>query len=377
MRLPAMFATYASLIVGTLTVGTLIASTPSWAQKVDRNKGKAPVVAVFPFKVLNSEEKWKHLGEGASDGIINKIVNDRALKIVEESQLDKAVSAIARNQSGLFEEDSAIAVGQMVDARFIVIGSVQVVGDDKTGQVKVNARVLEVETRQLLVSESVFGPLAAAFQQYDEIAARLVSKMTYHLAQRVNSGETADSLAVRQLIDEGKAYDTAFTEVPGVQKDMNRATALYNKAVLRDPKSAVALRALGHAESRQSDTFKNSDPNRSRNLLTAARDHLKKSAELDGNNAFTWNELGRCEGRLNHHPAARIAFEKALAVDPNYVAARFGLAVALFNAGQLDTAREQAAMARAAGDGRAEGLLGQIDTALASRTQKPDPKANR
>jgi TolB-like protein len=330
---------------------------------------KAPVVAVLPFKVLNKETSLTHYGEGASDTVINKIVNDKTLKVVEESQLDKAINALARNQSGLFEEDSALAIGQMVDARYIVVGSVQIVGVGVDGnttnaQIKVNARVLEVETRQLLVSESVFGPIAAAFQQYDEIGARLVAKVTAHLAQRTE-GATADNVAVDQLIGEGKLFDPAFPLRTGVNKDLRKALEIYNKAVVRDPRSARAYLALGHAELRYSDDLLQADPGRSHSVLTTSRDHLRLSVELDSGNPFTLTQLGRAEGKLGNHADARVAFERALSVDSGFVAARFGLAVALLTQGQLEPAREQAMQAKAAGDSRADGLLQTIDQRLA------------
>lgn len=339
-------------------------------------KTKGPVVAVLPFKVLNKEEGLSHYGEGASDTIINKIVNDKALKVVEESQLDKAINALARNQTGLFEEDSALAIGQMVDARYIVIGSVQLVGDDKSGQIKVNARVLEVETRTLLVSESVFGPIAAAFQQYDEIGARLVTKMTNHLSQRTE-GASADNVAVAQLIDEGKAYDPAFPAVSGISKDLTKSLISYNKAVLRDPKSARAYLALGHGEFRLSDDQKKVDPTRSRQTLLLAREHLSRAAGLDNQNAFTWTQLGRAEGTLQNHTAARDAFEHALAIDSQFAGARFGLALALLQSGELDAARDQAAQAKTAGDARADGLLRDIDQRLALQKTKPAANAQK
>lgn len=346
------------------------------ASAVAGKEKKAPVVAVLPFKVLNKEANLVHYGEGASDSIINKIVNDKALKVVEESQLDKAINALARNQTGLFEEDSALAIGQMVDARYIVIGSVQLVGDDKSGQIKVNARVLEVETRQLLVSESVFGPIAAAFQQYEEIGARLVTKMTNHLAQR-SDGASADTVAVAQLIDEGKAFDPAFPSMNGVGKDLTKALQSYNKAVLRDPKSARAYLALGHGELRLSDDQVRIDPTRSRQTLLLAREHLGRSSQLDGANAFTWTQLGRTEGKLANHTGARDAFERALAIDSQFAAARFGLAVALLSTGDLDAARDQAMQARSSGDGRADALLKDIDQRLAMQKQKPSKAAQK
>src|SRR4051812_21624782 len=339
--------------VASLAIAFALLSTSAFAETkpADREKNKkAPVVAVFPFKVLNKEDKFQSYGEGAAEAIINKIVNDKSLRIVEESQLDKAINAIARNQTGLFEEESALAVGQMVDARFIVIGSVQVVAD----QVAVTARLLEVETRQLLASARSTQPMANIFGAYDEVGAQLLSKMTFHLSQRISAGESADEIAVRQLIEDAKAYDPQFPlakdpKGADLPKDLARSLALYNKAVLRDPRSAVAQLALGDAESRMSAQLAAADGVRSKQLLESARQHLETSTKLDGNNVFAWTQLGRAEGRLANHAQARLAFERALAVDATFVAARYGLAVALLNAGELEAARENAAQAKSGG----------------------------
>jgi TolB-like protein len=374
MRVPVVCA---ALLLTSATLSLPAAARP----KVTKPVEKAPVVAVLPFKVLNKEQALAHYGEGAADTVINKIVNDKTLKVVEESQLDKAINTLTRNQSGLFEEDSALQIGQMVDARYIVVGSVQIVGVDASGnttnaQIKVNARVLEVETRQLLVSESVFGPIAGAFQQYDEIGARLVAKVTAHLAQRAD-GASADTVAVDQLIGEGKGFDPAFPVKSGVQKDLGKALEYYKKAVVRDPRSARAFLALGHAELRLSDDLQKADPVRSRALLSEARDHLNRSTDIDGGNPFALTQLGRAEGKLGRHPQAQFAFERAVAIDSNFVAARFGLAVALFTQGELAGAREQAALAKNAGDSRADGLLQSIDQQIALQKEKPTAAASK
>ena len=374
MRAMTFLRTASCALASCVLAAGFVFAAPAFAQKrVDREKEKRPpVVAVFPFKVLNKEEQLAHLGEGAADALINKIVNDKSMRIVEESQLDKAVNAIGRNQTGLFEEESFLAVGQMVDARFIVIGSVQVVSD----QCAVSARLLEVETRQLLASARSAKPMAAIFDAYEEVGAQILSKMTFHLSQRITSGESADEIAVRQLIDDAKVYDPQFgaARVNGVEvpKDLPKSLALYNKAVLRDPRNGIAQVALGDAESRMSAQLATIDATRSKQLLASSREHLKRATEVEPTNAFAWNHLGRVEGKLNNHAQARLAFEKALALDASIVAARFGLAVAWYNAGELPAAKQAASQARDGGDARAADLLGRIDQAIASQTVKPN-----
>jgi tetratricopeptide (TPR) repeat protein len=134
---------------------------------------------------------------------------------------------------------------------------------------------------------------------------------------------------------------------------------------------------LGHGELRLSEDQSKTDPTRSRQTLSLARDHLRRATELDGQNAFAWTQLGRAEGKLNKHEEARAAFEHALAIDSQFLAARFGLAVALFSSGELTEARDQAAKAKAAGDKRADGLLRQIDQQLALKKEKPSAAAQK
>lgn len=345
------------------------------ATRVERAREKnSPVVAVFPFKVLNKEPEHAHLGEGASEAIVNRIVNDRSLRVVEESQIDKAISSLARSQTGLMEEDSYLRVGAMVDARFIVVGSVQVVAD----QVVMTARLLEVETRQLLAGARSKRPFAAAFDAYEDVAAQMLSKMTFHLAQRVAGGESADEIAVRLLVDEGKMLDPQFpmaTDANGraLGKDLQRALATYNKAVLRDPNSALALLALGDAESRMGKELESRDPVKAKTLIGNARSHLRTSVERDDQNKWAWYYLGRVEGRLENHGAARNAFERALALDAGFATARFGLAFALFKLGEFEASRENAARARDGGEPRARELLDRITTAIAAQQLSKSP----
>jgi tetratricopeptide (TPR) repeat protein len=193
--------------------------------------------------------------------------------------------------------------------------------------------------------------------------------MTTHLAQRTD-GASADAVAVNSLIDDGKAADPAFPAVKGIKKDIAAALVFYNKAVLRDPKSARASMALGHAQLRLAEEITASDPTRARATLVQARDSLASSTSLDGGNPFAWTQLGRAYGRLDDHVAAADAFQKALARDASFVAARFGLAVALFNQGQYEQARDEALMAKSGGDARADGLLRELDSRIAAQRAK-------
>lgn len=338
-----------------LLTGLLV--TPSEADAKKPKAARDVAVAVFPFKVLNPEPKFAHFGEGAADAVINQIVREGALKIVEESQLDKAVKTLSRNASGLFEEDSALSVGKMVDARFIVIGSVDVVAD----QIAISSRVIEVETRQLLVADRVHGPLANSFSLYEELARRTTSAIQRHLAVRVTggSGDNADAAAVKGLLKTAKRYDPAFGG-----DNLRKALEFYKKAVLRDPNNATTRFALGQALAQAAS-------------YGEAKHNLEIALQLDDKYIAALCWLGYTEDKLGNAEQGRQLYERAIDIDPDSALARYWLAANLANAGRLDEARVHAETAHKLGEKRAGRLLGHITQRIALQKQKKEPKAER
>ncbi len=306
-------------------------------------------VAVFPFKVLNPVPRYQHFGEGTSEAVINHMVRSKALKIAEEAQLDKAMKALSRNQMGFFDEDNALHIGKLVDARFIVIGSVDVLAD----QVALNARVLEVETRQVLVAERVHGPLAGAFNLYDQLAVRVTRAITQHLTDRLMSrhGDDADAADVARLLKTAKKFDPRFGG-----KDLAKALSYYKKAVLRDPNHATTRFALGQAMV-QAGNFREGKYN------------LERSIEVDRAHVPSLTLLGFIADKQGEPKAGRKWYRRALNADENYALANFYMAANLLNAGEPREARRFARRAVKLGEKKAKPLLKTIDSRLARKRE--------
>lgn len=350
-RHPSWFALFAAVVwFACVAHPAVVYANPKDAKETKDGQSKDKqskelTVAVFPFKVLGNDPKYQHLGEGAAEALINQIIKSKALKIVEESQIDKAINTLARNQTGLFEEESALDVGRMIDARFIVVGSVDVLAD----KIAITGRVLEVETRQLLTSERIHGNLADAFALYDQFAASLTQRTQQSLAAWATAGDnaTADDVAARELVQQAKRLDPKFGGT-----DLAKAINTYKQAVLRSPNHAIARYALGEALLRAGN-------------YTEAKYNLDKALQLNPKWVPALADLGYIEDKLGGVAAGRDYYRRAIEIDANYARAHFLLAANLFNAGEIDEAQKAAATAKRLGEPRAVDLLSAIDARIA------------
>lgn len=303
----------------------LIASVFVGAEAQAAEQDSHLTVAVFPFKVLNKDPRAMHLGEGASEHIITHLVQSGAIEVVEESQLDKAVKQIAKGQSGMFEEKSAIELGRLVNAKYIVIGTVQLFGYEAS----LNARLLDVSTAKLVLATSVQGKWSAIFDLYEQLAKKVTQALATHLDQlhpkiAQNTAQATSLTAVPQpakpsaeeLMAKGQKLDPATGG-----KDPKAAIKLYRQAVLSDPGDPQARRLLAG----RLIAIKRFDE---------ARYNLNKSLATEPKNAWAQSQMGYCLHKLDDEKTAILHYQKALGIAPDDTQTRAWLAASLLSLGK-------------------------------------------
>ena len=137
MRGPAPLLALA-LIVGAAASGA-VASGATTAYK--------PPVAVLPFKNLNAESASDWLKLGVAETMLTDLKKAK-VPVVERDQIDKALGELLLRGDTGSEDGQAIAVGKLVGAKTVVVGSFQAAGK----QLRFNARFVEVETGIILDS---------------------------------------------------------------------------------------------------------------------------------------------------------------------------------------------------------------------------------
>ena len=127
-----------------------------------------PVVAVLPFANLSPEAEDAYFGEGLADTLIHKL-----------GQLNDLVVLASQSTFQFNDRDLDLEqVGAKLGATVILLGSVQ--RSDKA--LRINARLVELESGRQLWSGSYDRPLEDLFSIQDEIAAATTEAMKLVLA---------------------------------------------------------------------------------------------------------------------------------------------------------------------------------------------------
>ena len=308
----------------TMLTTVFLLATPLHARPAQAKEKRT--LAVFPFKVLNKDPRAMHLGEGASEHIITHLVQSKTIEVVEESQLDKALKQVAKGQSGMFEESSAIELGRMVNAKYIIIGTVQLFGFEAS----LNARLLDVTTAKLVMATSVQGKWQNIFDLYERLAVKVTNSLRQELGYKMISDATPapaqapkvqDKAAPAQvtqkaapkvapkikngdvsepsLVEQGEKFDPAFGG-----HNLIKATKLYRRAVLSNAQDP-------HARRRLASTLM------AMQRWDEARYNLQKSLALDPQNAWAEQQLGYCLHKLDREAEAVDHYKKVLVMKPH------------------------------------------------------------
>jgi TolB-like protein len=132
----------------------------------------AVAVLYFDNNCLIDKEKYDGLRKGLCDIMITELSKMSGLAVVEREQLQKALAEIALGQSGAIDESSAPRVGKLLGARVIMLGSFM---RDMSADMRIDARLVEVETGKILKAEEASGNAKKVF--------KLTKKLTFKIAE--------------------------------------------------------------------------------------------------------------------------------------------------------------------------------------------------
>lgn len=134
-------------------------------------------LAILPFEnnSVTDPETYEPLSRGLTAMLITDINQSQtALKVVERNKIAALLKEIAFGQTGSVDESTAIKAGKILGAQSIAFGSFIVLGSS----VRIDVRIINVETSELIMAESISGSNSAFMQLERDLAEKIATSLS-------------------------------------------------------------------------------------------------------------------------------------------------------------------------------------------------------
>lgn len=206
-----------------------------------------PTVAVIYFDYQGKSEELAPLKKGLASMLISDLAGSERYRMVERERLEDVLAELKLQTSKSIDQASAVKAGKLLGAHYLVLGSYF----DVLKQLRVDARIVEVETGRVLQSVGATGQP----EDFVGLEQKLATELGRHLAEfaklpppKAPKGKTKAVLA-KVAPDAGVADAGASTPLlarPKPPRKLDTKTAVeYGRAL-----SAIDAHDLEGAKSR-------------------------------------------------------------------------------------------------------------------------------
>jgi TolB-like protein len=155
----------------------LSATTDGVAGK-NRGAGKIRLaVLYFDNECITDRDRLDAFRKGIADTLISDLGRVGRLQVVERERLDALLSELKLQQSGLVDPISATKIGRLLGVQALLMGSYTAIG----GMIRIDARIVEVETGLVLKAEEVTGRMDDFFQLEEALVTKIAAGMNVPL----------------------------------------------------------------------------------------------------------------------------------------------------------------------------------------------------
>jgi TolB-like protein len=211
---------------------------PGLAQDPDPRPG----IAVMPFSnnyVGSNAADFEGLEAGLQQMMITELSQNSALRVVERGELARLMAEQELGATGRVDAATAARVGRIVGARYMILGSY----NDIFGDVRMDVRVVDVESSEILRTEQVRDGRERLYQLLVDLSAQVVAGVELPaLAAEVQQARRDRAIPTEAV----SLYARAQLYADG--GDTERAIRLYRQLAEQFPaltEAREALRQLG------------------------------------------------------------------------------------------------------------------------------------
>ena len=197
-------------------------------------------VAVLNFANITGNPADEWVGQGIAESLTADLTHLKSIVVVPREQifeLQRSLNELGRR----IDERQAIELGRRLGASVTISGAYQRLGD----RIRITAQIIEVSAGRQLATVKLDGRVEDLFDLQDTLVKELAEGLSVDVAARDRSGI---AVAGTQSIEAYEAYSRGMLNFRLAGRDsIDRAIALFEEALARDPQYVEAMVALAGA----------------------------------------------------------------------------------------------------------------------------------
>ena len=196
----------------------------SGSYKVEKPDPGMKTMAIIDFKNRSVSHKVQYdpMEQGFADLMINRLNNSTNLKVIERERIQWILNEIKLQDQ--YDMEGAVRMGKQLGVQTVLLGSFIIVGD----QIWLGARLVKVETSEILLTDEVKGDLDNFFDLVDKLGKKIADNINVTLKK-----ETAEDISQAPSLDAIMAYSVGLSYLE--TNDYKNAYDKFEEALKIDP----------------------------------------------------------------------------------------------------------------------------------------------
>ena len=210
-------------------------------------------IAIIPFSYADGRIGATKDGSVISERLTIKMINMHKFEIIERSVLDKVMTELKLQSSGMIDASSAQQLGKVLGVEAIVTGTLV---ETSGGQIEVNARLIKTETAQAIGASQVtlnknwIGDVSAAPQAQQASQQQTYEQPSYQepvqqkMAYRAPAARSAGQYGFFDIIGGGGSKSVNITFDNSSRGEYMTEVGFTPGGISNDPYSEIKLQNL-------------------------------------------------------------------------------------------------------------------------------------
>ena len=207
--------------------------------EVQRPEPGMKTLAVMDFTntSVDEKERFDPMQQGFASMMINYLEGSTDLKVVERERIQWLLDELElQRDGGLVDQASAVRTGQLLGANAVLFGAFTV--HDK--QMWISARLVKVETGEILLAEQIFGKKDEFFELVEKLSDQVTEAIGVELASTGRSESGGGNGGQTRSLDAQLSYSQGLGLIE--QEKYQEAYDKFLEALEYDPQYADARR---------------------------------------------------------------------------------------------------------------------------------------